>query len=194
MNWRGVALLPAGTIAAEPDGSVREQPGAAIDRLFAGTRAELLGYFNRRLNNPEVAAEYMQEAFLRFVKSAYDAAGPDARAILFGIARNLLIDHLRQRRRQRECGFQDVGGANPQLLDGVASLEAGPERSLGARQELALVMAAIRELPPKCRQVFVMHRLHGRSHKEIAGELGITRSMVEKHVMEAVARLMKAVR
>lgn len=167
---------------------------AALDRLFLQMQAELHSYFGRRLGNPDLAAEHTQDTFLRFARMGYRADGAEARAIIFGIARNLFADYLRKLRRQRELGFDETHRAEAAVLENVASREASPEQALSDRRDLETVLAAIRTLPPKCRRVFVMHRLHGRSHKEIAAELGITRSMVEKHIIEATARLMKSVR
>lgn len=74
----------------------------------------------------------------------------------------------------------------------MAAAAADPEQVMMARQDLDAVLDTLETLPQKCRQVFIMHRLHGKPHTQIAAELGITRSMVEKHIMEATARLMKA--
>jgi RNA polymerase sigma-70 factor (ECF subfamily) len=60
------------------------------------------------------------------------------------------------------------------------------ERSIEQRERLALLRGAIDELPPRCREVFVLHKLDGLSHADVADRLGISRNMVEKHVIRAM--------
>ena len=44
----------------------------------------------------------------------------------------------------------------------------------------------VRAMPPKTRRVFVMHRIHRRTYKEIAAELGVCVETVEYHMMRAL--------
>jgi len=48
------------------------------------------------------------------------------------------------------------------------------------------VEAALHELTPKCRAVFVLFHFDGVSQRDIADRLGISVSMVEKYVRQAV--------
>jgi len=58
------------------------------------------------------------------------------------------------------------------------------------RQELRLVATAIAQLPAKCREVFILRKVHGLSQRETAQRLGISESTVEKHVGRAARHLM----
>jgi RNA polymerase sigma-70 factor (ECF subfamily) len=61
-----------------------------------------------------------------------------------------------------------------------------------ARQELARVAKALEGLPPRCRAAFELHRFGNLSYAQIAHRMGISISMVEKHVAEALLRLADA--
>ena len=63
------------------------------------------------------------------------------------------------------------------------------ETIVSARQDLDVILAAVDELPPKCREVFLMQRNEGLAYAEIASRLGISESMVQKHMSKALTRL-----
>ncbi|MDC7784863.1 RNA polymerase sigma factor [Rhodoplanes sp. TEM] len=141
---------------------------------------ELTAYVQRKVGCPAAAADIMQETCLRLVLSA-GAAVDNPRAYLYRVAGNLATDHLRSGRvRDRTL----VVGPVP---DTVADSRADAERVLLARQRLAVIARAVEELPPRCRQVFVMRRFDDLDQGEIATRLGISRNMVEKHLRHALA-------
>ncbi|NWD87899.1 RNA polymerase sigma factor, partial [Pseudomonas sp. K5002] len=98
---------------------------------------------------------------------------------LLRCAGNIAIDHLRSegaRVRSSEGWLpeqQDNQGCEPQ-----AALEAG--------NDLRHVEAALRSLPERTRQIFLLNRIHGRKYAEIAKAMGLSQSAVEKHMMRAL--------
>jgi len=56
-------------------------------------------------------------------------------------------------------------------------------------QQVERLRVAIDQLPSRCRQVFLLHRLHDMTQEEIAEALGISRNMVARHVMRAMQTL-----
>lgn len=68
---------------------------------------------------------------------------------------------------------------------------ASPAADTGLRfQQLAdALLAALEALPPKCRHIYIKHRLEGCSHTEIAAEMGLSRSTVEKYMTRALRHL-----
>jgi RNA polymerase sigma factor (sigma-70 family) len=61
------------------------------------------------------------------------------------------------------------------------------EREIQARQDVEWVYRAIEEMPPKCRQVFLLSRVRKMTHPEIARHCGISLKAVEKHISRALA-------
>ena len=151
-----------------------------LEDLYLRHHADLRRFLVRRLRCEETAADVAQEAYLRLLRFAPRRAIEDARAYLFQVAANAAYDRLARQRTQDG------------LLDAEASAEAVPssdpdvEATAAARERLFLVAKAVEELPPRCRQVFLMSRLDGLPHSEIAERLGISRNMVEKHVIKAM--------
>ena len=104
------------------------------------------------------------------------------------IARNLFLD--RQRRRQREARLFDAS-TSAKETEGVA---LDPERIVAGRQELDIALAAIEQLPPRCREAFTLHRFHAMSYAAIARQMGVGTGTVEKHIAEAMLRVARALR
>jgi RNA polymerase sigma factor (sigma-70 family) len=101
------------------------------------------------------------------------------------ITRNLFIDRARRRARAVRI-FDQV-----EDLSQFADQAPGPEQYLAGKQLLASVLAEIDQLPPRCRQAFLMHRFENASYPIISRRMGISVSMVEKHIATAMVRLEK---
>jgi RNA polymerase sigma factor (sigma-70 family) len=72
------------------------------------------------------------------------------------------------------------------LPENAASLAPSAEDALDAKQRLVRLERAMGELSPKCRSALLMNRLDGKTHREIAEELGVSESMVAKYVIQAL--------
>lgn len=62
---------------------------------------------------------------------------------------------------------------------------------LFAKQQRRIVLKAIDTLPPRCRAVVMMRRFEERSTQDIAEQLGITVSVVDKHLARGMAIIAK---
>jgi RNA polymerase sigma-70 factor (ECF subfamily) len=130
----------------------------------------------------DVVEELTQEAFLRLQMSGRtDLDSP--RGFLFRTAQNLARDHLRRARRIPFDRLDD------QTAAGFADATPSPEEQVAHREELAIMRTIIMELSPKCRQVFLLVRLEGLSHREVGAEIGISQTMVRKYLARAVGHI-----
>lgn len=68
------------------------------------------------------------------------------------------------------------------LADAAVACEIDPQRIVAGRQRLQVLVRAIEQLPPRCRDVFVMHKLHELTQADVAQRLDITVKTVEKHL------------
>lgn len=147
--------------------------------------AELTAFLARKFGCPLLAAEVAQETWLRISRMQGAEPIEHPRAYLFKMASHVAIDHLRQQKAQARHICDDP------IPDDLPSQLPGPETILDYQQRLAILQQAIAELPPRCRQVFSLHKFEGQSHAAIAAQLGISRNMVEKHVIKALAHCRK---
>ena len=159
---------------------------SAIAELVESYYSELRIFARRKLGNAAIAEDIVQEACLRFATSNGRIDNP--RAFLYRIVGNLVIDYQRkvQRRERRTVSL----GSDIEIIDDTIDIE----RQLAARQRLALLSKAIGELPPRCRECFVLRRFDDLDHDQIARQMGISRNMVEKHLRLAVAHCAQRLR
>ncbi|HMN78980.1 MAG TPA: RNA polymerase sigma factor [Burkholderiaceae bacterium] len=146
---------------------------------------ELRRYLQRQVADPHEAQDLVQEVYERLM--TMQRAGKsieEARALLYQIARNLLIDRHRLLRSRQHV-------SDSELSDMPAAGDSEPEAVLTGNQMLARLSGAIEGLPPRCREAFVLHKFEGLSHAQVAARMGISVNMVERHVMLAVAACRK---
>lgn len=141
---------------------------------------ELTAFVRRKVDCPALAADIVQETYVRLAGGRVPDAARNPRAFLYRVAANLTVDHLRQRRSRAKYVSSEP------LAEEVADAQPSAEAAVEARQRLALLASAVDELPPRCRQVFVLRKLEGLDQAEIAETLGISRNMVEKHLRKAL--------
>lgn len=147
---------------------------------------ELLGFFTRAVRDSHEAQDLVQQTFERMLARRHTQVG-NARALLYQIARNLLVDrhrYLRLRLHDGEAALDEL----------PAAPSSEPETVYAAAQRARLLVATIDALPPRCREAFVRHRIDGLPHAAVAAEMGISVNMVERHIMLAVAHCRKALR
>lgn len=154
---------------------------------------EVLHYLSHRLGDRDKAQELTQEAFSRLdrhrQRSELLPEQHNPRALFFATARNLLIDQYRQSQFLQPHTAQEV----PETDTLSAGRQSNPEVQLAAQQQLARVYQQLAALPLATRQAFVMFKFQGQSYAQIADSLGVSVSMVEKHLIRAMQAARQAV-
>ena len=157
-----------------------------LAHLVTEHRLALEKYLARKLDSPEDASEIAQEAFLRLHRMEQPHQLDIARAFLFQVATNLAVDQLRRRSLHfRFVRMEKVHNVDGEPLD-INANAASPEQILDAREKLTKLYAAVDELPFKVRQAFLLHRKNGMPYSEIAQEMGVSVSSVEKYILQAL--------
>lgn len=165
--------------------SVAAQPSADVDLsvLYREHFGTVRTYLSRRLGCPEAGREAAQDVFLKLLLRPQAAPIDNPRGFLLRSARNLAIDLLRA--EHARPALEPIEDHQDTLADTVSD----PARIAEARQHLRMLADAIASLPPKCRDVFFLHRFEALSQKEIASRLGISAKMVEVHIARAMLQL-----
>lgn len=143
---------------------------------------ELIGVWASRSGQIQNAEDAAQDAALAMLEGD-PAAISDPRAYLRRSAHNGLIDIHRRRQARQATPLHELAETD-MPADG-----RDPESALRANRLADALMDALSELPAKCQQVYVHHRLEGWTHAEIARNMGMSRSMVEKHMARALLHI-----
>ncbi|HEY0413860.1 MAG TPA: sigma-70 family RNA polymerase sigma factor, partial [Allosphingosinicella sp.] len=146
------------------------------------TRPALLRFLAARRVPPDEAEDLLQELY---AKLCVKATGPvlDARAYLYRTLDNMIVD--RRRADLRRGAREEAWSGGDTAGDAVAADETSPERIVSARTELGAVREALSVLPERTLFVFRRFRLDGITQRDIADEIGISVSAVEKHLQRA---------
>lgn len=152
--------------------------------MFERHYRELLNFLIRKVRDQDLAADLAQESCVRVCavqRSGVDVR--DDRALLFRVARNLVIDHQRHADIRASVELQaDLAEAD----DAPASSNWEPEATLASRQGVMALVATIDSLPLRCRQAFMLNRFDDMSYAQVARHMGISVKAVEQHIKHAL--------
>jgi RNA polymerase sigma-70 factor (ECF subfamily) len=158
---------------------------AGLKAVFVQERAMLLRLFAARLGNAAEAEDALQDLWIRLESTA---PGPisDPVPYLYRMAMNLALDRRlsAQRRGDRERAWSEVQPSASEMPDA--------ERVLVMRDRLARVEAAIAAMPERARTALRLYRIEELSQREIAAEMGVTVSAVEKLLRRALRQISEA--
>jgi len=157
-------------------------PPRAWERAFATHYVGLCEYVLRLIGSAEAAEDLVQELFLRL----WDTRGPrDAsrltRPYLYVAARNRALKYLRHAR------VVDAWSEHARGTPRCSSVT--PEDQCIAADLRDAVARAVGELPPRCRDVFVLRRRDHLGYQEIARRLGVSLGTVKSQMWRAAELL-----
>jgi RNA polymerase sigma-70 factor (ECF subfamily) len=166
------------------------QTGAALfDEVYAAHRQALHGYFFGRTGDAEVAADLLQETFLRAWRNLHTLCEmpPDQhRYWFFAIGKNLLTDHYRKQ-SPRTMAEETLEEEIPALAEQTPP----PDVQIEHKDLLQWVDRAIQQLPEQMRMVLVMQVLGEMNSAEIGEALDMPAGTVRYQLSQARRRLAK---
>ncbi|MFC3052553.1 RNA polymerase sigma factor [Kordiimonas pumila] len=141
---------------------------------------EVQNFIARYVGNYSVAEDIMHEVFIKAYQAYQEKHIDNPRAYLFAAARNHSLNHLRQQsnhRRHSTVEFDELIHAHERPSE---------DTRIEARNELQLVIKAIRTLPPRAQKAFILNRVYRFSYKEVGEKMGISPRTVENHVAKGL--------
>jgi RNA polymerase sigma factor (sigma-70 family) len=151
-----------------------------LNELMLETKATLHASMSKLLDE-EDAEDILQDAYIKVYEAKKAGLQHDNfKAFLFKVARNSALSRLRHK-KVINTSLKAVHDSDVGRLQNITN-----EEKISKNQESALLFHAINDLPPVCRQVFVLRKFKNKSHSEIANMLSISNKTVENHITKAV--------
>lgn len=165
------------------------RPAGSLAATFVDHHLRLMHYILRRVSDRQDARDLMQEIFEQLVRA--QQASPtevvrDPVKYLYGIAANVVSDHLKRAGRQRRRLVVDS-----QILDSLHEqlAHACPDYLAERLSDQRSLERALASLAPTHRQVLVLTSRDGLSYAEAARQLRISVDTVKKYAYEAKVQL-----
>lgn len=156
-----------------------------LQTLYSDHHGWLRGWLQRRLGCADSAADLAQDTFVRVLTRCEPAGWREPRAFLTAVARGILVDHFRRAELERAY-LQELAALPPSLQPSA--------------EEQALMLEALREierllsgLSSRARRAFLLSRVEGLQHAQIAAQLGVSVTRVRQYLAEALKRCYLAV-
>ncbi|MEZ5929884.1 MAG: sigma-70 family RNA polymerase sigma factor [Parvularculaceae bacterium] len=178
----GIGAGSALTDRDDQNNGRKEGRGSAVAAAFGQYRTVLRKLIERRLNRRSDAEDVLQETFALVFEAEKKQRIDHPKSYLYRTAANLVAREnsrvsnklVRYMDDFEDC---DLSSNEPSAFDHVAG-----------KQELEAFRRAIATLSPQCQKVFILRKVHGLSHQEIADRLGLSVSTTSKHLAKALER------
>lgn len=153
----------------------------SLAMIFATHRRSFLNVAERITGSRSHAEDIVHDAFVKLISMPVSETIQSQSGYLMRIVRNLAIDHYRRKSMELHLMANEEEGYS------VMAPEAGsPEVISRDRETLKTLDAALAQLPERTRYAFEMHRIHGFSQKDIAESLGVSPTLVNFMIRDAL--------
>ncbi|MGZ8181062.1 MAG: RNA polymerase sigma factor [Methylobacter sp.] len=156
-----------------------------VEAIYLNHQSELQFHLTRIVNCPDIAADLAQESFIIFFREAQKQTIDHPRGFLFRVAKNLAYDHIKHRKVT-----ENYVQTKEQPLPPPSEFPSA-EKLVSIDERLAAITRILDELPLRTREIFVLNRVYGMTYAEIAKDLSISDSAVEKHMAKALLHCRK---
>lgn len=174
-------------VPVEFSGGSRARSVSPVRDIYDKHNVDLRAFVTRKLNGSGDADDVTQEVWLRLVRRQKLNGREPSFGFLCTIASNIIIDRYRKGRvRQTDAHF-------PLDEDAVPSPAQSPEYDLRSKEGIEVIRRAFSSLNEKSRQAMILHRFRGLTYEKIGKEMGISISMVRKHIVNALHHISKEI-
>lgn len=159
----------------------------AVTSTFIEHGNYLKAFLRRFMHRQDDIEDIAQEAYARAFKVEQETNINHPKTLLFTIAKNIALNELRAKSRRVTDYIEECN--NPPEVP-----TATVEDEVEALDKLEVYCVAVDKLPPQCRRVYLLRKVHGLRHKEIAEKLNISVRSVERHLQKGAIRCRASLR
>lgn len=168
---------------------------AVFDTLFTRYQKRTYRLVQRFVPNHEDALDITQDAFIRAYQGLADFKGQcQFYSWLYRITFNLCIDFLRKKARSEVMVYESEDSEELPMANFPDLRSDSPAKAAENKELRIQIRKAIRQLPPKQRQIFILRHWDGLSLKDIAVKVGRSDGTVKAHLFHAHRNLRKHLR
>ncbi|MXW17627.1 MAG: sigma-70 family RNA polymerase sigma factor [Gemmatimonadetes bacterium] len=166
--------------------AIRGGSQSALGQLMDLCWAELVRYAARQLGDVDLARDIVQETLIQVWerRRAWEPRG-SARAYLYRIVRNLVIDEKRRQGVRRRWAERQAFAPSPR--------PATPDEVLDEQLLTEVFETAVAALPDRRREVFELVFQRGLSHADAAAVMGLSVQTVANQMSSALRAVRAAV-
>ena len=166
---------------------------ATLDAFLSHIERRAFRLAELNLGNRDDALDAVQDAMLRLVKHYRDKPAQEWTPLFWGILRRRIVD-LQRRRKVRSIMVGWLGGGRDDEGDELPSWDPadngpGPLDRLQDAQSYADMAAAVKKLPQRQREAFMLRVLEGLDVAETAQAMGCSEGSVKTHLSRAMQHL-----
>lgn len=155
----------------------------ALEELYISMR-EGITRVVARIVPPDDVEDIVQETYLRLSRVANATEIQHPQSYIYRTARNLALDSLKKADNARTTPLNESHDQFCCRPDAVNS-------QVESTEEFEYFCKSVQKLPTQASRVFILKKVYGFSQREIAAELDISESTVEKHVALGIRRCAK---
>jgi RNA polymerase sigma-70 factor (ECF subfamily) len=151
---------------------LKEQP--SFELIYKKFRPALMGFAMSITRSLPDAEEVVNDVFVGiWERHSEMLSDPGLKSYLFRSVKNRCLNNIKRQR----LPFDEMPDEMP-----VASKDHGALDQLEAKEMSERITLVIDKLPTKCKQVFLLSRMHEMSYKEIAELMDISPKTVENQI------------
>ena len=152
---------------------------ASFEQLFRDNYGKAYYLALRILHDDEASKDVVADAFELVWRRLQDSDVDKLSSYLLTAVKNVCLDYIRKqniRSRYVQASVQAVGkqSFNPEEVD-------------LHEEKIQTIMRSLDELTPRTQQIVTMCYVQRKKYREVAEELGISKSAVKKHIMQALS-------
>lgn len=159
---------------------LKQDDELALSALYMRYWDKLLVVAANHLENPEEAEEVLQDIFFSLWQRRANLELKYSLATYLAVAVKYRIINVMDKQYRLRSKTEKISNSMPD------SFAPSAESALLEKELLEQIAASVKRLPEKCRIVFTLSRMEGKTHKEIANELNISEKTVTNHLTKAI--------
>jgi RNA polymerase sigma-70 factor, ECF subfamily len=168
-----------------------------IERFLKEVERRALRMAEIAVRDPDDALDIVQEAMIQLVRRYSTRPSEEWRPLFYRILQNRIHDWQRRRAVRSKVIAWWTGGVRededdpPDAIEAAASNEPGPAERLESAEAMAALEQAVRHLPARQQQAFMLRSLEGLDVAQTAAAMGCAEGSVKTHYFRALQALRK---